>query len=172
MAFFLALALVCSYIESLIPFYFGIMGVKLGLTNIVVVMMLYTVGAKEAFGVSVMRIMLAGFMFGNAFSILYSLAGGILSFLVMFGLKKTDKLHVISVSIAGGLSHNIGQMIVAALIVSNFNIFYYIPVLVAAGVLTGFVIGLLSQELIIRLPTSIVETMAGKGSKTDAQQEK
>ena len=85
---FLALALICSYIESLIPFYFGIPGVKLGLTNIVVVMMLYCIGAKEALLVSLLRIVLAGFMFGNMFSILYSLAGGILSFLIMYLLKR------------------------------------------------------------------------------------
>lgn len=160
MALFLALALVCSYVESLIPVNFGIPGVKLGLTNVVVVLMLYTIGAKEAFGVSFMRILLAGFMFGNAFSILYSLAGGVFSFLVMLGLKKFNKLHVVSVSIAGGLSHNIGQIFVAALIVSNFNILYYIPVLIVAGAITGLLIGLLSQELIIRLPASVTNVMA------------
>ena len=80
---FLALALICSYVESLIPFYFGIPGVKLGLTNIVVVLMLYCVGTKEAFAISMLRIVLAGFLFGNLFSILYSLAGGKFSFLVM-----------------------------------------------------------------------------------------
>lgn len=151
LALFLALALICSYVESLIPINFGIPGVKLGLTNIVVVLMLYTVGAKEAFGVSMMRILLVGFLFGNLFSICYSLAGGILSFLVMAGLKKWDRLHVISVSISGGLSHNIGQILLAAVIVSNFNILYYIPVLILAGVLTGLVIGLVSQEMILRL---------------------
>lgn len=151
MALFLALALVCSYVESLVPIPIGIPGVKLGLTNIVIVLMLYTVGAKEAFGVSMMRILLAGFFFGNFFSICYSLAGGILSFLVMAGLKKWDKLHVVTVSIAGGLSHNIGQILVAAAMVSNFYILYYIPVLMLAGAVTGLVIGLLSKELIARL---------------------
>ena len=107
---FLALALICSYIESLIPFYFGIPGVKLGLTNIVVVMMLYCIGAKEALLVSLLRIVLAGFMFGNMFSILYSLAGGILSFLIMYLLKRYTGLHVISISAAGGISHNIGPV--------------------------------------------------------------
>lgn len=86
---YLALALICSYVESLIPFYFGIPGVKLGLTNIVVVLMLYCVGTKEALAVSALRIVLSGFLFGNMFSILYSLAGGLLSFLVMYLLKKT-----------------------------------------------------------------------------------
>ena len=94
---FLALALICSYVESLIPFYFGIPGVKLGLTNIVVVLMLYCVGTKEAFAISMLRIVLAGFLFGNLFSILYSLAGGMFSFLVMYLLKRTGKLGVLPV---------------------------------------------------------------------------
>ena len=151
MGLFLALALICSYVESLIPFYFGVPGVKLGLTNIVIVMVLYCIGAKEAFAISVMRVLLAGFLFGNAFSILYSLAGGILSFAVMFLLKKTKKLNVVSVSVAGGISHNIGQLAVAALIVSNYRILYYGTVLLVAGIVTGFLIGILAQEIILRL---------------------
>ena len=99
---FLALALICSYVESLIPFYFGIPGVKLGLTNIVVVLMLYCVGTKEAFAISMLRIVLAGFLFGNLFSILYSLAGGMFSFLVMYLLKRTGKLGVLHRSDCGG----------------------------------------------------------------------
>ncbi len=147
---FLALALILSYVESLIPFYFGIPGVKLGLTNLVVVVMLYCTGTKEAFGISMMRIVLAGFLFGNMFSILYSLAGGILSFLIMYLLKKIGKLNVVSVSVAGGISHNIGQLVVAAVVVETYNIFYYMPVLMIAGVLTGFLIGILGQEFIRR----------------------
>lgn len=148
---YLALALICSYVESLIPFYFGVPGVKLGLTNIVVVLLLYIIGAKEAFGISVMRILLAGFLFGNPFSILYSLSGGILSFLVMYLLKKTEKLKVITVSVAGGLMHNMGQLLVAALVVENYHVLYYLPVLLIAGFVTGFLIGILSQEIIIRI---------------------
>lgn len=148
---FIALALICSYVESLIPFYFGIPGVKLGLTNIVVVIMLYTVGEKEAFAVSVLRIILAGFLFGNLFSILYSLAGGLLSFLVMYLIKKFQLLGIVTVSVCGGISHNIGQIIVAAFVVENYNIFYYIPVLLIAGTITGFLIGIVGQEIILRL---------------------
>ncbi|MGN0350496.1 MAG: Gx transporter family protein [Roseburia sp.] len=151
MGVFIALALICSYIESLIPFYFGIPGVKLGLTNIVVVIMLYTVGEKEAFGISMLRIVLAGFLFGNMFSILYSLAGGILSFCVMYIVKKTKLLGVIPVSVCGGISHNIGQIIVAAIVVENYNIFYYVPALLIAGTITGFLIGIVAQEITIRL---------------------
>ena len=114
MGLFLALAMICSYIETLIPFSVGIPGIKLGLANIVVVLMLYSVGTKEALLVSLLRIVLVGILFGNAFSILYSLSGGILSLLVMFLMKKTDKFSCVSVSITGGISHNIGQIIVAA----------------------------------------------------------
>lgn len=118
MGVFLALAMICSYIEMLIPFDFGIPGVKLGLTNIVVVLMLYSIGTKEAFCVSVIRIFLVGILFGNLIGILYSLGGGILSFLVMALLKKGNHLGCISVSVAGGIAHNIGQILIAALVVS------------------------------------------------------
>ena len=152
---YLALALICSYVESLIPIYFGIPGVKLGLTNIVVVLLLYTLGAKEAFLVSVVRIILAGFLFGNPFSILYSLSGGALSFLAMYVLKRTEKLKVVTVSVAGGVMHNTGQLIMAALVVENYHILYYIPVLLTAGFITGFFIGILSQEIILRIGNRI-----------------
>lgn len=148
---FLALALICSYVESLIPFYFGIPGVKLGLTNVVVVLMLYCVGTKEAFTVSVLRVVLAGFLFGNMFSILYSLAGGCLSFFAMWMLKRTKKFGVLPISISGGIAHNIGQIIVAACIVENYNVFFYVPVLLIAGIVTGFLIGVAAQELIKRI---------------------
>lgn len=149
---FLAVALICSYIETLIPFSFGIPGVKLGLTNVVIVLMLYTVGEKEAFLVSILRIVLVGFLFGNMFSILYSLSGGLLSYVMMVLLRKTECFSCISVSVAGGISHNIGQILVAAWIVQNFNIMFYIPVLLVAGLVTGLSIGILAQELIVRLP--------------------
>ena len=148
---FLALAMICSYIEMLIPFNFGIPGVKLGLTNIVVVLMLYTIGTREAIMVSVLRVLLMGILFGNVMSIVYSLAGGILSFLVMAILKKTGQLGCISVSVAGGISHNIGQILAAAVVVNSFSILYYLPVLLIAGVVTGLLIGILAQELIVRL---------------------
>ena len=151
MGVFLALALLLSYVESLIPFYFGIPGVKLGLTNLIVVIMLYCVGAKEAFAISMLRIVLAGFMFGNTFSILYSLAGGILSFAIMYLVKKTNKFHMLSVSICGGIAHNIGQLVIAVFIVNTYYILYYAPILLIAGVLTGFVIGILSSEITRRL---------------------
>lgn len=149
---FLALALICSYIESLIPFYFGIPGVKLGLTNIVVILMLYIMGAKYALMISIARIFLAGLLFGNMFSILYSLAGGLLSFFCMAILKKTGRFKIISTSAVGGITHNLGQIMVAAAVVENINLFYYYPVLLLAGVVTGVLIGIAAQEILLRLP--------------------
>lgn len=149
---FLALALICSYIESLIPFYFGIPGVKLGLTNIVVILALYYIGTKSAFMISMLRILLAGLLFGNMFSILYSLAGGMLSFLCMALLKKSGRFKIISISAAGGAVHNLGQITVAAATVENRNLFFYYPVLFLAGVITGILIGTAAQEILLRLP--------------------
>ena len=148
---FLALALVLSYVESLIPVIIPVPGIKLGLTNIIIVLMLYTMGAKEALAVSVLRVILAGFLFGNLASIIYSLAGGLLSFGVMALLKKAGRLHIITVSAIGGVSHNLGQVIVAALVVENVSVMYYFPVLMIAGVITGVVIGIVANELIKRV---------------------
>lgn len=144
---FLAFALILSYVETLIPFYFGIPGVKLGLTNLIVVVMLYTVGVKEAFAISILRILLSGMLFGNVFSILYSLAGGLLSFLVMALLIKSNRFHVITVSICGGVTHNIGQILVASVVVNSYYILYYFPVLLIAGMITGMLIGILAKEV-------------------------
>lgn len=146
-----AVALICSYIETLIPIHFGVPGIKLGLANFVVLLVLYTMRTKDALLVSVLRILLAGFLFGNLFGILYSLSGGILSFLVMWLLKKSNLLQCISVSVAGGISHNIGQFLLAAAIVENYNILFYVPVLLIAGLVTGFLIGIVAQEIILRL---------------------
>lgn len=147
----LALALLCSYVESLIPLNFGVPGIKLGLTNIVVILTMYLVGLKEAFLVSVSRIVLVGFLFGNPFTIVYSLAGGMLSFLVMVFLKNVLKLNIISISAAGGVFHNLGQLIVAALVVWNMNLLYYMSILFFAGLLTGVLIGIVSREIVMRL---------------------
>lgn len=148
---FTAAAMICSYIEAMIPVNFGIPGIKLGLANIVVLIVLYMMGTKDALIVSVLRIILTGFLFGNLFGIFYSLAGGLLSYLVMCLLKRTKKLRIISVSVAGGICHNIGQLLVAAVIVENYKIMYYIPVLLIAGFLTGLLIGILAQEIVFRL---------------------
>lgn len=151
LSIFLALALILSYVEVLIPFNFGIPGIKLGLANALVLLALYLLGWREALVLSVARIALSFLLFGSAMSFLYSLAGGMLSLLVMILLKKTGRLHVITVSICGGVSHNLGQLFVAAFFVSNLKIFYYLPVLLLAGFLTGALIGVISKELLSRL---------------------
>ena len=148
---FLGFALVLSYVESLIPFYFGVPGMKLGLTNLAIVLMLYSRSAKNAYIVSIARVFLAGFLFGNLFSIVYSLAGAMLSLSVMVLLKRVTKLRVMTVSAIGGICHNAAQLCVAAVLVSNYNIVFYFPVLMIAGLITGLIIGVISQELLIRL---------------------
>ena len=145
------LALIFSYVETLIPINFGIPGIKLGLANLIIIIALYKMSVKEAYVLSVVRVVLAGFIFGNLFSIIYSLAGGLLSLLVMFLLKKTDKLSCISVSIAGGIFHNIGQLIIATILVDNYYVLYYVPVLMVACFITGACIGVVAQEVFLRI---------------------
>ena len=148
---FVALALIFSYIETLIPFQIGIPGVKLGLANIVIVIALYRIPVKEAYLLSVVRVVLSGFLFGNLMSILYSLAGGLLSLTVMWGLKHVKSVSVLGVSIAGGVFHNIGQLLAAALVVETYGVFSYVPVLLVSGLVTGLVIGLASGEMLKRI---------------------
>ena len=148
---FLAFALILSYVEALIPFSFGIPGIKLGLANLAVLLALYRMGKKEAFLIDILRIVLNGFLFGNLYSILYSMAGGILSFGIMVFLKKTGRFGMTGVSMAGGVFHNIGQLLVAAAVVETGGIFYYIPPLLIAGVGTGFLIGIVSQQVLNRV---------------------
>ena len=148
---FTALALILSYVELLIPINFGIPGAKLGLANLVIVVLLYRNGWKEAFLLSVVRIVLAGFMFTNLFSILYSLAGGILSLGVMSLLKWKNIFSVTGVSIAGGVSHNVGQLLVAMAMVETYQVGWYLPALLIAGVLTGLLIGILSAGILKRI---------------------
>lgn len=146
-----ALAFVFSYLESLIPFNIGVSGVKVGLANLVVVTALYTMPKRNAFFIAVIRIILVGFTFAGISTMIYSLAGGILSFAVMCLLKKSKHFSVIGVSIAGGISHNLGQILVASLIMQTPRIIYYIPVLALSGVVTGILIGIISRIIIDRL---------------------
>ena len=146
-----ALALIFSYVETLIPVSFGIQGVKLGLANLIIVIALYKMRLKEVYLLSVTRILLSGFLFGNYFSILYSLAGGLLSLTVMALLKKREGYTVIGISAAGGVFHNVGQLLVAMAVVESFAISGYLPVLLIAGLLTGLLIGILAGQMLKRL---------------------
>lgn len=144
---FAAVAIIFGYVETLLPVFVGVPGVKLGLANLAVVVLLYVWGVGEAALVSGVRIAVIGFLFGNLFSIVYSLAGAALSLLVMSLVKKQKGFSVIGVSVAGGVSHNIGQLLIAMVIVENFSLAYYLPVLLLSGLITGFLIGVLSGEM-------------------------
>lgn len=148
---FAAIAIIFGYVESLIPFFAGIPGMKLGLANLAVLFILEKNSWKEAALVSTVRILVIGFLFGNMFSILYSLAGAALSLTVMTLMKKFSGFSILGVSVAGGVSHNIGQLIVASLIVENTSLLYYAPVLLISGVATGLLIGFLTGEITKRI---------------------
>lgn len=148
---FTALALIFSYVETLIPFNFGIPGVKLGLANLIIVIALYKMKLSDVYLLSVVRVLLNGFIFGNYFSIIYSLAGGLLSLSVMAVLKKSKGFSIFGISMAGGVMHNVGQLIIAMIIVETFSVAYYVPVLLVSGLITGFVIGVASGEMLKRL---------------------
>ena len=147
-----ALALIFSYIEVLIPFSPAIPGIKLGIANLAVIVALYHMGLKYAITINVVRIFIAGLLFSGVFGIIYSLAGAILSMTVMVLLKKTGLFSVAGVSMAGGVAHNLGQILAAAFLVSNLSIFIYFPVLIFSGLISGALIGIVAYIILERLP--------------------
>ena len=147
----IALAFIFSYVEAMIPVPLPVPGIKLGLANLVNVVRLYTVGIPGTIAVSLVRIILAGLTFSNVFSMIYSLAGGVVSLAVMILAKKSGFFGKIGVSILGGIFHNIGQLAVAAFVTSTAGVFSYMPVLLAAGVITGGVIGFLGGLVVERI---------------------
>lgn len=151
-----ALALIFSYIEALIPFQFGIPGIKLGIANLVIIIALYDLGAKYAFIVNLVRILIAGLLFNGLFGAVYSLAGALVSFAVMILLKRTDVFSVTGISMAGGVAHNLGQILVAAFLISNIKIFVYFPVLILSGVVSGAVIGIVAHLMLKKLPKNMI----------------
>ncbi|MFQ7130740.1 MAG: Gx transporter family protein [Dorea formicigenerans] len=147
-AVFTALAMIFSYVEAILPINFGVPGMKLGLANLVIVAGLYYLNEKDVLIISVTRILLMGLLFGNGMSLIYSLTGGMISYLIMILMKKKTNLSVLVISIGGGITHNIGQLIAASLVVSNFHIFYYFPALLIAGTITGLLIGIVSERIL------------------------
>lgn len=147
----IAIAFVLNYIEVLIPINVGIPGVKLGMSNIVVVFCLYTLGPVTAFAIAIIRIILCGLTFGSISSMIYSLAGGMLSYAVMFLMKKINRFSIYGVSVVGGVSHNLGQILMAMLILQTKLLIYYYPFLIVTGVVAGFFVGMLSALLVKRL---------------------
>lgn len=152
---FIALSLVVSYIEVMLPIPLGIPGVKIGLANAVIMVLLFFTTWQRALGISILRIFLAGFLFGNPMTIVYSLAGGILSLLVMVMLKKIKGFSAIGISVGGGVAHNLGQLTVAVLLMENAKIYYYAPVLLITGTIAGIAIGVLTGVLVKKLPKQL-----------------
>ena len=152
---FSAVAIILGYVESLIPVFAGIPGIKLGLANLAVLFILDRYSAKEAALVSVVRILVIGFMFGNLFSILYSMAGAARCLTVMIVLKKLSGFRLFGSRVAGGVTHNIGQLIVAMIVVSYTSLMVYAPALLVAGGLAGILIGVLTKEVVGRLPLNL-----------------
>ncbi len=151
LALLIALAVLMGYVESLLPLHFGIPGIKIGLCNIVILIVLLLYSPKEALLVSAARILVIGFLFGSLFSILYSMAGAVLSILVMAVLMRTGRFGLMGISAAGGAAHNIGQLLVARLVLPGLPLLWYTPVLMIAGILTGVLIAFLVYEVMKRI---------------------
>jgi len=145
-------ALLLSYVEMLIPPIFtGIPGIKMGLPNIAILLVLYRAGAKEAAAVSFIRIVITSILFGNITMFWYSLAGATLSLAVMILLKRIDILSSVGVSVAGALAHNVGQIIVAMILMQTSQLGYYLIVLSVTGAISGIFVGLLGGYVIKRI---------------------
>lgn len=145
---FTALALVFSYIETFIKIDFAVPGIKIGLANIVTIIVLYSFGICDAVIVSVLRIFLSALLFGNVMVLVYSLAGAALSIIVMWVISQIKFFSVTGISILGGVAHNMGQLIAACLIIKNQNVLIYAPVLIASGTIAGILVGLAASLII------------------------
>lgn len=150
----LAFALILGYVESLLPLPFGLPGMKLGLPNLAVVLVLYLFGAREALLLNLGRVLLAGFLFGNLSSLLYSLSGALFSFLIMVFCRKHSGLSIAGVSCAGGIAHNMAQVTAAVFVTRTIQVFYYAPPLLICGALTGLVLGILAGTALRHLSPS------------------
>ncbi len=146
----IALAFVLSYVEMLLPINIGIPGAKVGLANLVIMVALYTIGERNAFILSVVRVVLVGLTFGNLAMMIYSLAGAMLSFVAMLIAKRIKLFSVTGVSVIGGVFHNLGQIIVAIIVLDTASLIYYFPFLVVVGTVSGIVIGIISGMIIER----------------------
>lgn len=146
-----AVAMILSFIESRIPAFVAIPGVKVGLANIAVIFALYKMGWREAMAVSLVRVALVALLFGSVVSLAYSVAGAVLSLSLMMLLRKIGLFTEIAVSVVGGITHNIGQIFVAFLLLESDVVFYYLPFLLVSGIIAGIAVGAASALLIKRI---------------------
>jgi heptaprenyl diphosphate synthase len=151
MAFIIAFAMILSFVESRIPAFVAIPGVKVGLANIAVIFTLYKLGVKQAITVSIIRVLLIAMLFGSAVSLIYSISGAVLSLLTMILLKKLTPLSEVAVSVTGGIMHNVGQIAAASFMLSTNVVVYYLPFLLVSGTIAGIVVGIASAILIKRV---------------------
>ena len=152
-----ALALILAYVEILVqPLFPTLPGIKMGLPNIVIVFLLYRKTPVSALGVSILRIFLVSMLFGNAMSLMYSISGTVISFLVMLLLKHLNILSVVGVSVAGGITHNLGQILMAILLLDTIELGYYMVVLTVTGVVAGVLVGLCGAVLVKKIPENVL----------------
>lgn len=147
-------AIILGYFERFMPINFIVPGAKLGLANIVTLISLFLLTFKETSFIMISRVILLSFMFGSLPGIVYGLAGGMLALTAMYLAIRMGKISIIGVSIIGAVFHNIGQLIVAAIIINNINIFYYLPLLLLMAIPTGIFIGFTSKFLLKYLKTT------------------
>lgn len=147
----IALAMVLSYLESLVPLSFAVPGIKMGLPNIVIVFALYKMGFRPACLISLLRVLLVSILFGNVMSMIYSLAGAAVSLGLMWLLKKWDKFSCVGVSVAGALGHNAGQIVTAMILLETGGLIYYFPALCVSAAVAGICVGILGGILIKRI---------------------
>ncbi len=150
-ALLVALALILSYLESLVPLSFAVPGIKMGLPNIVIVFALYKLGFKAAGAVSIVRVLLVSMLFGNVMIMIYSLAGAVLSLALMWLLKKSGKFSTVGVSVVGALGHNVGQIITAIFLLETGGLIYYLPALCVSGAIAGVCIGIAGGIVVKRI---------------------
>ena len=151
LAMLTAVAMILSHVESLLPSV-GIPGVKMGLANIAVIFALFRCGWKEAAALSLVRVLLVSLLFGSVGAMLYSLAGAVLSLAVMALLRRIDRFSTVGISVAGGVAHNAGHILMAMLILQTKQLLVYLPVLAVSGIAGGVLTGLAAALLIRRIP--------------------
>ena len=148
---FTSVALILAYVEAILPpIMTAVPGIKMGLPNLILIFILYRFGVKDAAIVSGIRLVIVALLFGNFMTFAYSLAGAVLSMAVMVLLKRSEKFSTVGVSIAGAVTHNLGQVLVAIFLLDTMQIGYYMLVLAVTGSIAGVCIGVGGNILIRR----------------------
>lgn len=155
LAMTISFAMILSYLESRIPAFVAIPGIKIGLANIAIIFTLYKFGVKEAVTVSIIRVFLVSMLFGNPVSLIYSITGAVFSLLVMILLKRFTPLTEVTVSVCGGVMHNVGQIAAASIMLSTNVVIYYLPFLILSGTIAGIAVGIASALLVKRINLNI-----------------